>query len=59
MSVYERLRDVPGPLWCLDAIVLGLNFWFDYYHPLGFLVDGVILVAMGIAWFQTYPPGKT
>ena len=61
MSVYERLRDVPGPLWCFGAIVLGLNFWIDYYHPLGFVVDGIILVTIGITWFQsrTHPPGNT
>lgn len=37
-------------MWCVIAVLLGLNFWFDYYHPLGFFIDVVILIVLWIKW---------
>ena len=34
----------PG-LWIIVAVVIGLNIWFDIYHPLGLIFDAVIVVA--------------
>ena len=42
---YERLRDIPAGLWFVALILLALNFWFDYYHPLGILFDVLIIAA--------------
>ena len=33
-------------LWPLLLIILGLNFWWDYYHPLGFFFDVIILIVV-------------
>ncbi len=32
------------------AIILGLNFWYDYYRPLGIVYDAVILIVLAIMW---------
>ena len=29
------------------AIVLALNFWYDYYHPPGIVFDLVLLIVLG------------
>jgi hypothetical protein len=53
----DRLpKQLPAYIWCVVAALLGLSFWFDYYHSPGFLVvDGIILVflvVVGIKWFR-------
>ena len=43
----ELLRPGSLSLWVIVALVLALNFWFDYYHPLGLIFDllvGVVLL---------------
>jgi len=30
--------------WPILVAVLGLNFWYDYYHPGGLILDAIILV---------------
>ncbi len=32
------------------AIILGLNFLYDYYHPIGFVFDIVILLVIAGRW---------
>jgi len=34
------------------AITLALNFWYDYYHPLGILFDIALAVGLFI-WYLT------
>jgi hypothetical protein len=55
-------QDNPAPKrnwWLLGpflAIILGLNFWFDYYHPLGILLDIVILIVLIDRWTSRNKP---
>jgi hypothetical protein len=47
------LFDPPGrrwPLWIIIAIIVGLNLWFDYYHPLGRLFDIIVVVIGLVVW---------
>ena len=32
--------------WCVGALVVVLNFWYDWHHPLGYLFDAIILVVI-------------
>lgn len=32
------------------AVMLGLNFWLDYYHPLGFLFDFAVAIWLLFKW---------
>jgi hypothetical protein len=51
-------QDNPAPKrnwWFLGtfiAIILGLNFWYDYYHPLGFVLDIVIFIVFADKLFS-------
>ena len=29
-------------LWVIIPSMILLNFWFDYYHPLGFIIDVIL-----------------
>lgn len=46
MNPFEKS---PG-LWVIVAVVVGINLWFDYYHPPGFILDGIILIVLLIKW---------
>jgi hypothetical protein len=46
---YKRLREIPGPVWPIIAVFAPLNYWYDYYHPSGFVFDFAILVWLLIA----------
>jgi len=32
--------------WPILLVILGLNFWYDYYHPAAIFVDVIILVVL-------------
>ena len=49
---YERLRDIPAGLWFLGFVLVALNVWFDYYHPLGIFFDVVIVAAWSLGAFK-------
>jgi hypothetical protein len=34
--------------WVIVVVVLALNIWYDYYHPLGILFDVVLAVVLFI-----------
>jgi hypothetical protein len=48
-SPFERNRG----FWWIVAVLVGLNLWFDYYHPLGFLFDIIILIVVIAKWPRT------
>ena len=50
--VFNRLREVPAVLWLAGAIFFTLSFWFDYYHPGGFVFDGAILAGLLVELFK-------
>ena len=38
--------------WLIIAVALGLNFWLDYYHPIGWLLDVIILAVVLIKLYR-------
>ena len=46
----EKERDRSSPLlWVIIAAIVLLNFWFDYYHPLGVIIDVIVgLIFLGV-----------
>jgi hypothetical protein len=40
-------------LWLFLATITGLNFWFDYYHPAGIILDIIILLALGFKYLSS------
>jgi hypothetical protein len=49
-----RLKEHPAALWVFIPLV-ALNIWFDYYHPLGIVLDVIIVLAL----FAGFGPNKT
>ena len=45
-----RVRESPISILILTLLVVSLNIWFDYSHPLGFFIDVVLLFAL----FKSY-----
>lgn len=42
-----------GPrLWAIVAVAIGVNLWYDYYHPLGLIVDGIVIVVLLFKWLS-------
>lgn len=48
-TVIDWLRDRPLALWPVVAIFVALNAWYDYYHPLGAILDGVLVFFVVVA----------
>ncbi len=46
---FDRLRKHPDALWVI-IIVVGLNIWFDYYHPRGIVLDVIIVLVLLIKY---------
>jgi hypothetical protein len=44
-SFADRLRQNPKILWVLIPAI-ALNTWFDYCHPLGILIDIIIVLVL-------------
>jgi hypothetical protein len=44
-------------IWVILAALVGLNLWFDYYHPIGLLADVVIAAVLIGKWPR--PPGES
>ena len=37
---------------CIIAAIVGLNVWYDYYHPLGLIFDAIILIVLAVRWIR-------
>jgi|GEM_PF-5562809 len=37
-------REHPWSFWIIVVVLVILNGWFDYYHPLGILFDIIIVI---------------
>ena len=46
-----RIRNQPSLLLVVTPL-LALNFWFDYYHPRGILVDVIVVVALIVGYLR-------
>ena len=40
-------------LWLFLATITGLNFWYDYYHPGGIILDIIILFFLAFKYFPS------
>jgi hypothetical protein len=49
-SFFDRFGGCSPLFWAFIVLLLGLNFWFDYQHPLGIMFDVVILVVLAITY---------
>ena len=49
VSLFEK-PERPWSFWILIAIIIGLNGWFDYYHPRGLLLDIILVIALVVIW---------
>jgi len=38
--------------WVIVGVLVLLNIWFDYYHPLGIVFD-VVLAVFLLIWFSS------
>lgn len=41
----DARRGHPWPFWITVVVLVILNGWFDYYHPLGILFDIIIVIV--------------
>ncbi len=45
-----RLARRSPAFWVIVVVVLALNIWYDYYHPLGIVFDVVLAVVL-LIWY--------
>jgi len=48
----EKVQRLPKTLGVVAILILlmGANLWYDYYHPLGFLVDAAIASVLAFKY---------
>jgi hypothetical protein len=51
-TFFEPLRGRSPLFWVFILLVLSLNFWFDYYHPGGFVLDVIVLSVLFIKYLK-------
>ena len=49
-SKFENKFERSLALWWIVAVIVGLNLWFDYHHPLWIFVDAVIGIVLIVKW---------
>jgi len=53
-SGHRRLSDArrkhPWTFWTTLVVVLALNGWYDYYHPVAILFDIIIVIILAAKW---------
>jgi membrane protein YdbS with pleckstrin-like domain len=37
-------------LWWIVAVLVGLNLWFDYYHPVWLFIDAIVVIVLIVKW---------
>lgn len=51
MDIEPSHRQKRSPaFWVMAGLLILLNLWFDYYHPLGFIMDVVIVAWLVTKW---------
>ena len=51
-TFFDRLRGRSPLFWVFILLVLSLNLWFDYYHPLGFVFDVIVVLVLLIKYLK-------
>jgi hypothetical protein len=51
-DLFDRLRGRSPLFWIFILLVLSLNFWFDYYHPRGFVFDVIVVLVLFIKYLK-------
>jgi hypothetical protein len=46
----DRFRPRSPASWVIAVVLILLNIWYDYYHPLGIIFD-VILAVVLLIWY--------
>jgi hypothetical protein len=46
----DRLGRRSPAFWLIVGVLILLNVWYDYYHPLGIIFD-VILAVVLLIWY--------
>jgi hypothetical protein len=46
----DRLARRSPTFWVIVAVLLALNVWYDYHHPLGIMFDVVLAVGL-LIWY--------
>jgi hypothetical protein len=58
----SNTSDQPGgrsPItWVLVTLLILLNVWYDYYHPLGIMFDVVLAVALFVWYLNKSTPAR-
>jgi hypothetical protein len=53
---FDRYGRRSPVLWVIVGVLILLNVWFDYYHPLGFIFDVVVGVVLLIRYLNKSTP---
>jgi hypothetical protein len=46
----DRLGRRSPAFWVMVGVLVLLNIWYDYYHPLGIIFDVVVAVVL-LIWY--------
>ncbi len=46
----DRLGRRSPAFWLIVGVLILLNVWYDYYHPLGIIFDVVVAVVL-LIWY--------
>jgi hypothetical protein len=52
----DRFRPRSHVSWVVAVVLILLNTWYDYYHPLGIIFDVVLAVVLLIWYLSKSPP---
>ena len=50
MGASSRFDKSPAFWWIVVAVIVGLNLWYDYYHPGWLILDAIILIVVIVKW---------
>jgi hypothetical protein len=53
---FDRYGRRSPVFWLIAGVLILLNVWFDYYHPLGFMFDVVVGIVLLIQYLNKSTP---
>jgi hypothetical protein len=53
----DRLGRRSTAFWLIVGVLILLNVWYDYYHPLGIIFDVILAVVLLIWYLHKSRPG--